>query len=391
MDIRSVIGTYKDGKSDSPGVAVDTSSFDKVLVRLSGSISLENAGEVLAELVRILEADPLKNVILDLEGVDYFDSGGSAILMEVEALCANARNTLEIRNVPPKVQRLINLPTPRRSTSPGVLRPGKGPNLLEQVGDGALSVFQSSRDILAFIGSTVMALLRDLSRPGKFNRASLWNLVETSGADAVPIVTLLSFLIGSIVAFQGAIQLRKFGADLFVADMVSLSTCLEMGPLISSLIVCGRSGAAFAAEIGTMQVNEEIDALRVMAIDPMRYLVSPRIIAVAMVLPCLTLLADLMGILGGCAVGAMTLDLTPSTYFNQIVKVLELSDVTKGLTKSFAFGIEIALIGCMRGFQVKGGADNVGRATTSAVVTTLLVLTVTDALFSMLFYYMTFI
>ena len=204
-------------------------------------------------------------------------------------------------------------------------------------------------------------------------------------------MTLLSFLIGSIVAFQGAIQLEKVRADLFTADMVSLSTCLEMGPLISSLIVCGRSGAAFAAEIGTMQINEEIDALRVMAIDPVRYIVSPRVVAVAMILPCLTLLADLMGTLGGCVVGAMTLDMTPSAYFNEVGKVLEFGDVIKGLTKSFAFGIEVALIGCMRGFEVKGGADNVGKATTSAVVTSLLVMTVTDALFSMLFYYMTLI
>jgi len=189
------------------------------------------------------------------------------------------------------------------------------------------------------------------------------------------------------LAFQAAIQLRKFGANIFVADLVSVSICLEMGPLLTALIVSGRSGAAYAAHIGTMQVNEEIDALRVMAIDPIRYLVSPRIIAVAFVLPCLTLFADLVGILGGCVVAVLSLDLTPLSFFNQVHKVLEVSDVVKGLLKSFTFGIEIAMIGCLRGFQVRGGAENVGQATTSAIVTCIFLLTVTDAFFAALFHY----
>jgi phospholipid/cholesterol/gamma-HCH transport system permease protein len=216
----------------------------------------------------------------------------------------------------------------------------------------------------------------------------VWKLVERSGSDAVPIVTILNFLQGAILAFQAAIQLRKFGANIFVADLVSVSICLEMGPLLTALIVSGRSGAAYAAHIGTMQVNEEIDALRVMAIDPIRYLVLPRIIAVAFVLPCLTLFADLVGVLGGCLVAVVSLDLTPLSFFNQVHKVLEVSDVAKGLVKSFVFGIEIAMIGCLRGFQVRGGAENVGRATTSAVVMCIFVLTVTDAFFAVLFHYL---
>jgi phospholipid/cholesterol/gamma-HCH transport system permease protein len=161
-----------------------------------------------------------------------------------------------------------------------------------------------------------------------------------------------------------------------------------MGPLLTALIVSGRSGAAYAAHIGTMQVTEEVDALRVMAIDPIRYLVSPRILAVAFVLPCLTLFADLLGIVGGCIVAAFSLDVTPVAYFNQVHKVLEMSDVVKGLVKSFVFGIEIATIGCLKGFQVRGGAESVGNATTSAVVTSIFILTVTDAVFAVLYYYL---
>jgi len=230
-------------------------------------------------------------------------------------------------------------------------------------------------------------LARDLRKPSKVRWDSLSRLLERCGTDATPIVMLLSFLMGGIMAFQAAIQLRKFGANIFVADLVGLSIVLEMGPLLTALIVAGRSGAAFAAQLGTMRVTEEIDALAVMGIDPMRYLVSPRIVAVALCLPCLTIIPDIAGILGGCLVAGFSLDITPTGYFNQLHKVLEVTDVAKGLTKSFVFGIEIAMIGCLRGFQVRGGAEKVGLATTSAVVTGIFAITVTDAIFSVLYYY----
>jgi phospholipid/cholesterol/gamma-HCH transport system permease protein len=267
------------------------------------------------------------------------------------------------------------------------LEPPPEPNVLVQIGEGCMALYKHALDILTFIGASFEALARDLFHPGKLKWDRLWKLVDKAGSDAVPIVTILSFLMGAILAFQAAIQLRKFGANIFVADLVSVSICLEMGPLLTALIVAGRSGAAYAAQIGTMQVTEEIDALRVMAIDPIRYLVSPRILAVALALPCLTAVADLAGVVGGCVVATFSLDLSPTGYFNQVQKVLEISDVLKGLTKSFVFGIEIALIGCLRGFQVRGGAESVGSSTTSAVVTSIFVLTVTDAMFAALFYY----
>jgi phospholipid/cholesterol/gamma-HCH transport system permease protein len=160
---------------------------------------------------------------------------------------------------------------------------------------------------------------------------------------------------------------------------------------MTAIIVSGRSGAAYAAHIGTMQVREEIDALRVMGIDPIRFLVSPRVIAVGIVLPCLTILADAVGILGGCFVAGIALDVTPAAYFNQVQRVLEVSDILKGLLKAFVFGIEIATIGCLRGFQVRGGADSVGHAATSGVVTCIFVLTITDALFAVMYHYSPFV
>jgi phospholipid/cholesterol/gamma-HCH transport system permease protein len=357
-------------------------------VSLSGRISVENAELIRRRLVETVKGQPLKNIVIDLGEVEYFDSSAAAVLIEVHRLCLELQNSLRLINVPPRIQGFLDLVDYEHFKIAGILRPQPEPPLLVQIGEGALTVRRNVRDIVTFIGESAMALLRDLSHPRSLRWSRIWQLIDRSGSDAVPIVTLLSFLMGGILAFQGAIQLRKFGANIFVADLVSLSICLEMGPLLTAIIVSGRSGAAYAAQIGTMQVTEEVDALRVMAIDPIRYLVSPRIMAIAFILPCLTLFADLLGTIGGCVVAAFSLDVSPVGYFNQVHKVLELSDVVKGLIKSFVFGIEIATIGCLRGFQVRGGAESVGNATTSAVVTSIFILTVTDAVFAVLFYYL---
>ncbi len=369
-------------------IEVADRAFDKLHIRISGRVSFENAEDVRRGLLDLIETESMKSVVIDLERVDYLDSSAAAILMEMDRICDNLGNSFETVNASPGAQVLLDRafdPSRRRN---GVLMPRSAPSFPVQVGDSVLDLIRTGKDIFTFIGASVVALYQDLRHPSKLKWDSLWRLLEKSGTDAVPIVTLLSFLMGGILAFQAALQFRKFGANIFVADLVSVAMCLEMGPLMTAIIAAGRSGAAFAAHIGTMQVNEEVDALRVMAIDPMRYLVSPRILAVAFALPCLTVFADLVGIVGGCIVAVITLDLTPVAFFNQMAKVLEVSDIMKGLTKSFVFGIEIAMIGCLRGFQVKGGAESVGKATTSAVVTCVFILTVTDAIFSALFYYL---
>ena len=376
-------------ESDAPFfIKVADRAFDELNVSLSGRISVENAELVRKRLVETVKGQPLKNIVIDLGAVEYFDSSAAAILIEVNRLCSELQNSLKLINVPARIQSFLDLVEFEHFKIAGILQPQPAPPLLVQIGEGALTVRRNVRDIITFIGASVTALMYDLSHPRNLMWDRIWRLIERSGSDAVPIVTILSFLMGAILAFQGAIQLRKFGANIFVADLVSLSICLEMGPLLTALIVSGRSGAAYAAHIGTMQVTEEVDALRVMAIDPIRYLVSPRILAVAFVLPCLTLFADLLGIVGGCIVAAFSLDVTPVAYFNQVHKVLEMSDVVKGLVKSFVFGIEIATIGCLKGFQVRGGAESVGNATTSAVVTSIFILTVTDAVFAVLYYYL---
>lgn len=360
---------------------------DELIAHLSGSINMANGQAVRSGLELIIRSNRLKTVVLDLGAVEYFDSAGTAVLMEMCRLSSELNCALKLANVPDRIRGLVD-PDQCGPGSARVLSPRDEPGVLVQIGDGAIRFRSNTKDILAFLGGAAMAMFQDIARPGRIKWESVWRLIEKSGSDAVPISTLLSFLMGAILAFQAAIQLRKFGANIFVADLVSVSICLEMGPLLTALIVAGRSGAGYAAHIGTMQVTEEIDALRIMGIDPTRYLVSPRIVAVGLALPCLTLMSDLMGVFGGCLVASLSMDITPTAYFNQVHRVLEVSDIAKGLVKSFVFGIEIALIGCFRGFQVRGGAESVGSATTSAVVTSIFVLTVTDAIFAMLFHYM---
>jgi phospholipid/cholesterol/gamma-HCH transport system permease protein len=368
-------------------VEVGAGTFDELTLDLSGSIHMDNAELVRTELLRIAENEPLKNLQIDLSRVDYFDSSGAAVLLELREICGERDNSVRIVNVPEHFRSLVRQADSNSSPGLGILTPRKTPDFFEQIGMASTQLVLTGQEIVTFIGASVVALWQDLSRPTRVKWDSLATLIERCASDAIPIVTALSFMMGCVLAFQAAIQLRKFGANIFVADLVSVSICIEMGPLLTAMIVAGRSGAGFAAHIGTMQVTEEVDALRIMAIDPMRYLVSPRIIAVALALPGLTLIADMVGILGGCVVAVFSLDLTPMTYLNQVTKILEVSDVAKGLTKSLAFGVEIASIGCFRGFQVRGGAESVGAATTSAVVTSIFVIVATDAIFSMLFHY----
>ncbi len=362
-------------------------SFDELLIEINGSVSVDEAVSVNKELSEILESQPLKNVELDLGGLNYLDGAGIAVIRNFARNCSRLQNTVTLLNIPTGAKRFLNPDQFQVYKNKSILEGVDEPDFVEQIGQGMIQLKKNTYDIITFLGGIVDAFSSGLRRPISIKWEGLTKLFEKAGVDAVPIVVILSLLMGAILAFQAAIQLRKFGANIFVADLVSLSICLEMGPLLTALIISGRSGAGYAAHVGSMQVSEEIDALRVLGIDPVLYLVSPRIIAVALAAPCLTVLADIMGIIGGCLVASFSLDVTPTGYFNQVKQVLEISDVFKGLIKSFVFGIQIAGIGCLRGFQVRGGAESVGSATTSAVVTCIFVLTVTNALFAVLFYY----
>ena len=240
--------------------------------------------------------------------------------------------------------------------------------------------------MLGFLGTCVLAALGLLREPRTANWKAIPSIMVRAGTDAVPIVVLINFLVGFVMGFQGAVQLKQFGANIFVADLVGLSVTRELGPLMTAIIVCGRSGAAFAAELGTMKVSEEIDALRTLGFGPVRYLVLPRAIGLMLVMPFLTLFADLVGVLGGLAVGLVSLDLTITGYFIETKKAIAFWDVGSGLLKSVVFALAIAVISCQRGFATTGGAEGVGRQTTASVVSILFSLILIDATFTVFFH-----
>jgi phospholipid/cholesterol/gamma-HCH transport system permease protein len=244
----------------------------------------------------------------------------------------------------------------------------------------------SESNVLDFVGDSFVAGGQAARKPGRVNWADVPRLMERAGADGIPIVLMINFLVGLVTAFQAAVQLKQFGANIFVADLVGLSVTRELAPLMTAIIIAGRSGAAFSAELGTMRVSEEIDALRTLGLDPYQFLVFPRVLALTLVAPLLTVLADVIGITGGLLVGMFSLDLTFHAYVAETEKALDLFDVFSGLLKSAVFGLAIALIACQRGLATRGGAEGVGRSTTSAVVTSLFAIVVADAIFTVIFH-----
>jgi phospholipid/cholesterol/gamma-HCH transport system permease protein len=354
------------------------------VVRVSGQLAFGEAAAIWSIANRILNSQKEPRVDFDLSGVTSVDGGSMALLVAVRHRLRGEGKRSEFVGAAPAVQDIVHLyegdvhVAPRKKRLPE--------SALSQLGRATLELFGEAQLVFAFFGQMILSAIATLRAPRSANWKDLPPTMERTGADAVPIVVLINFLIGFVMAFQGAVQLKQFGANIFVADLVGASVTRELGPLMTAIIVCGRSGAAFAAELGSMKVSEEIDALRTMGFGAMRYLVLPRALALVLVMPLLTLVADLVGVLGGLSVGLLSLDLTISGYIVETRKALTLWDVYSGLIKSVVFALAIALIACQQGLATSGGAEGVGRRTTSSVVVTLFALILLDAGFTVLFH-----
>lgn len=249
--------------------------------------------------------------------------------------------------------------------------------------DTTFEFVRTSKEMFAFIGEAALAFGKLFCGKANFRRTDLMNVIQESGAQALPIVTLISALVGLIFAFVGALQLKLFGAQIYVADIVGIAMVRVMGAIMTGIIMAGRTGASFAAQIGTMQVNEEVDALKTLGISPMEFLVLPRMLALALMMPLLCLYADLMGIIGGMIVGVFMLDLNFMEYYNQTKAAVALTHLWVGLFHSAVFGVLIALAGCLKGMQCGRSASAVGSATTSAVVTGIVSIIVSTAIITL--------
>ncbi len=259
------------------------------------------------------------------------------------------------------------------------------PNVLARIGQSSWGGLTGVYDMLAFIGETSVILLRSLIQPQRIRWRPILRNLQSAGFEALPIVGLLSFLMGLVIAYQGADQLQRFGANIFIADLVGLSMLRELSPLLTAIIVAGRSGSAYAAQIGTMKVTEEIDALRTIGISPAELLVLPKLIALIIALPLLTVYADITGVLGGMIMARSKLDVSFDVFLDRLGDAIQLSSYLTGVSKAPVFAVIIALVGCYQGLQVTGSADSVGRQTTVSVVQAIFLVILSDAFFSIAF------
>ncbi len=293
--------------------------------------------------------------------------------------------TVQLRGLKPENARLFDVVAREAENAARPEHDAVAMGTLERVGRGAASVGEQVIALLTFVGETAMALLGSLAHPSRMRWRPVVFNIRTAGVDAIPIVALLAFLLGVVVAYQAADQLRRYGANIFVADLVGLSMLREFAPLITAIIIAGRSGSAYAAQIGTMAVTEEIDAMRTLGIAPLELLVLPKIIALAIAMPLLTVFADVMGVFGGMIMARTQLDVGFTEFLDRFVKAVDISAYLIGVGKAPVFAIIIAVVGCFQGMRTKGGADSVGRQTTRSVVQGIFMVIVADALFSVAF------
>ena len=325
-----------------------------------------------------------RRLVIDASGVSYCDGAGVAFLIDLQQLQIRTGGDAVIQGLQEEFRRLLDIYGHISIERPSGRR--REPlSIIEQVGKAAVELWRDFKSLLTFVGELAVMLLRAARQPRLVRWQEAWLVAERSGVNALPIIALIGVLLGLILAFQSAIPMRRFGADIFVADLLGIAMLREMGPLITAIILAGRSGSAFAAELGTMKVREEIDALRTMGLEPVRFLVVPRVIAAVAMIPVLTVFANLFGLMGG-AIVMRSLGYPLVTYVNQVLSAVTVGDLMGGLLKSFVYGIVVAAVGCLRGLETKTGASAVGQSTTSAVVSGIVLIAIVDGLFAVVFY-----
>lgn len=352
-------------------------------VAIRGRVAVGTAQRLLEDILAAVPA-PVRTVRLDLGGVEYFDSGGGAVLIQLRQRLAARGAALDLVRSTPDIDGFLSLVDEEAILRP-LPAPPPAPSPIEAAGTWGVAALDSLRTFVAFTGEIILGLADALRHPRRVRWRDTWIYMQRAGYEALPIVSLISFLMGLITAFQAAMQLRQFGADIYVANLVGLSITRELGPLMTAIIAAGRSGAAFAAEIGTMKVSEEVDALAAMGLDRTRFLVTPKMLALLFMLPCLTMYANLVGILGGLFVAVFQLDIPAVVYFRQMKAYMVWWDIGQGLVKAVVFAFLIAGVGCLRGFEAREGAESVGRITTSAIVAGIFAIICADAVFTVLF------
>ena len=321
---------------------------------------------------------------IDATAMTAWDSALVCFLVDLKKRCAETGTALDLSALPEGAKRLVEmaLAVPERE---GAKRTGSQAGFLEAVGKQTLEALKGAGEMLEFLGQSLIALSKAATGKARFRAADVLQVFQECGPQALPIVTLISFLVGVILGFVGLVQLEQFGADIYVANLVAVAMVRELGGMMTGIIMAGRTGAAFAAQLGTMNVNEEIAAFRTIGIDPVDFLVLPRMLALIVAVPLLTIYANVVGMLGGSVVTAALSDVSLIQYYGQTASSVDLVDWASGLFKATIYGIIIAIAGCLRGIQCKMSAAAVGNAATSAVVTSIVMIIVAEALITVVY------
>ncbi len=359
-------------------------SKDTLQVILSGSWKL---GEPLPSTddvrQKVESGESIRQISFNAEKLGEWDSGLVTFLRKLWKFCSSSDITLDSSGLPEGARQILELAAAVPEKKDARKAEDK-PVFLTEVGNQVVSFFGSVGDILEFIGEAAVAFVRFLRGKAYYRRSDLWLIMESCSGQALPIVTLISFLVGMILALIGVIQLAIFGAEIFVANLVGVSMVRLMGAIMTGIVMAGRTGGAFAAQLGTMQVNQEIDALKTLGLSPIEFLVLPRMLALGLMMPLLALYANVMGILGGAVVTLTLPDMSAVQYFEQLVQAVRIWDLWIGLFSSVIFGVVVAVAGCMRGMQCGRSASAVGDAATSAVVTAIVGIIINTAIITIM-------
>lgn len=328
------------------------------------------------------EREKLARVRVRVDEVERWDSSLLLYLFEVQQWCVASGVIFDDGALPEKIRMLLGQLAASHPTS---VPHDRSQNVLAVVGTATMDLSRKMRGMLQFVGECVIGAVRVVKNPRKFRWRDCLDEMLHCGAMALPIVSLISFLTGVTLAYTGALVLRQYGGDIYVADLIGMAVCREMGAVMTGVVLAGRTGAAFAATLGNMKANEEIDALETLGISAVDFLVLPRLLALGVMMPLLALYANALGIIGGMVVSMMVLNIPPAAYWVEMGTIVGLSDVAVGVIKAISFGLIVGFSGCLRGLQAERSAAGVGRAATSAVVTSILLIVVADAVFAVLF------
>jgi phospholipid/cholesterol/gamma-HCH transport system permease protein len=367
-----------------PSVVLREDAAGAAVVALHGVLGIGTAARVRREVVALLAGRSLRSLEIDARGLERGDMSGMAILHELRSGTFTPGVQGRVVGLRPELEKLLaafpSAETLRR------MEAGPPPvSVPEEVGAATLSLLRDTRVQVTFLGSVAEALVNAVRRPSRTRFAELVKVFETAGVNALPLVVLVSFLTGLVIAFESVQPLARFGAQIFIADTIGIAMTRELGPIMTAIVLAGRSGTAFAAELGTMKVNEELDALETMGLDPIRFLVIQRIVATTFLTPLLTAFSMAAGILGGAFV-MRAIGFSSAAVWNELKSAIRASDVAFGIGKGFVFGALVGAVGCLRGLETGQGASAVGRSATRAVVAGIVLIILVDALFSLLAY-----